>query len=207
MTYQDITDNHGPRHDIKSTPTNKLLLAVVAFVFATTAVALLFSATSFNAGEAGTVVIRNSNSALSIALAGAYPEFELQAQVAARGYKSITGRLLPGDQVVILGQTELGQYIGFNNGGLVHTISLSNDIWGSTDCGIFNIEINARGPVGFGTGCGHLRFTRENGERETYTVCSSTTKIHTITWYVDYETHYPPPVIVKIDWSNWDFHD
>ena len=136
----------------------------------------------------------------------AYPEFENQPYANIRGYGSATGRLNPDDQVVIHGSTQLWSYIGFNNGGLVYTIQMIDKEYDSKPCMYYYIKMKARGPVGFGTGCGHLRFTQEDGTQNTYTVCSSTTKDHLVP--LDTDIYLGTiPVVVRIDWSNYDFHD
>ena len=101
----------------------------------------------------------------------------------------------------------------FNNGGLVYTLQMVSKIPRYIDNPRreYSIIVNARGPVGFDTGCGHLRFTQENGLQDTYRVCSSTTKdrkVH-LTNPTPNRFHPQPtvPVVVRIDWSNFDFHD
>jgi len=209
MSYQkNNTEYPGSPHDNKPRPTctNNKWLLVVGFSFVFTAVVvtlLLFSAqTSSNGG-----IIVGTNSASSVALVetGAYPEFELKHNSKTRGYESATGRLNPDDEVVIHGSTQLWPYIDFNNGGLVYTIEMIKEPFMHAGNFVFYIKMYARGPVGFGTGCGHLRFTREDGEQDTYTVCSSTTKFHYTQLVTDYPHNYP--VVVKIDWSNYDFND
>ena len=140
-------------------------------------------------------------------------EFDLSGNLAARGYYFGHGRLHAGEQVTIDGSTQLSPYIRFNNGGLVNWIKMTSKLTflEGGDVLVYRIKLNARGPIGFNTGCGHLRFIQENGCYDTYRVCSSTTKDHEVLINDPTPDRYHPlpivPVVVRIDWSNFGFHD
>ena len=141
-------------------------------------------------------------------------EFDLNGNLAARGYYFGHGRLHAGEQVTIDGSTQLSPYIRFNNGGLVNWIKMTSKLTflEGGDVLVYRIKLNARGPVGFNTGCGHLRFTQESGHQDTYRVCSSTTKDREVLLYNRTPDRYHPQpilswVVVRIDWSNFAFHD
>ena len=141
-------------------------------------------------------------------------EFDLSGNLAARGYYFGHGRLHAGEQVTIDGSTQLSPYINFNNGGKVYTMEMTSKLTflEGGDVLVYRIKLNARGPVGFNTGCGHLRFTQESGHQDTYRVCSSTTKDREVLLYNRTPDRYHPQpilswVVVRIDWSNFAFHD
>lgn len=140
-------------------------------------------------------------------------EFDLNGNLKARGYYFGHGRLHAGEQVTIDGSTQLSPYIQFNNGGKVYTMKMTSKLTflEGGDRLLYYIKLNARGPVGFNTGCGHLRFIQENGSYDTYRVCSSTTKDHEVLVNTPTPDRNHPlrivPVVVRIDWSDYGFHD
>ena len=210
MSYQknntahpESTRDYKPR--LTSTNTWRLVVGV-SFIF--TAIVLVFFAATPNLSSSvgGSVVAGNNCPDVPPFSNYRGSTFDLKGNLAARGYTYLShGSLHGGEQVVVSGTTRLAPYIHFNDGGLVYTIKMRTgniNPFGR----VYWIEMNARGPVGFGSGCFHLRFHLEDGTYDKYKVCSSTTQIHCKILSGD-RYWKTVPVVVKIDWSNYDFHD
>lgn len=106
-----------------------------------------------------------------------------------------------GDNMVINGLKSLSSIIKFNDGGCVYGIRLiRNPSFFSLWQYEYEIEVDAEGPRGFGSGRGYLRFTDMTGDTYSLSIESSTRKKHV----VDYRSEQP--YIVKVEWSNTSFN-
>jgi hypothetical protein len=188
---------------------------VTMLLSVTAVVVLIFFVAAPNWSIVGGIFGASNSASVALVETRAFrgSEFDLSGNLAARGYYFGHGRLYAGEQVTIDGSTQLSPYINFNNGGKVYTMEMTSKLTflEGGDVLVYRIKLNARGPIGFNTGCGHLRFIQENGCYDTYRVCSSTTKDHEVLINDPTPDRYHPetivPVVVRIDWSNFAFHD
>lgn len=98
-------------------------------------------------------------------------------------------------KMCINGSEVLSDIIKFNDGGCVYGIAL---VLNRAVISPFpyEIEVDAEGPHGAGTGSGYLRFTDKTGDTYSLSITDSRRKKHV----VDYSSD--DPFIVKVEWSN-----
>jgi len=100
-------------------------------------------------------------------------------------------------QVNISGSKDLSTCLVGNNGACVYRISLTK-VEG-TRIYDYVLNVDAKGPEGFGSGSLYLAFTDDSGDTYRLSIYSSTRSMHTLAYNSE------RPVIKKIAWSDYDF--
>ncbi len=100
--------------------------------------------------------------------------------------------LREGQQLTINGNSDLSGIIQFNDNGCVFGIRLVSNP-GLYD---YKLDVDARGPKGFGSGNGYLEFTDASGDKYSLKIYSSTRSEHTLCY------NSKEPNIVKVEWNN-----
>lgn len=94
--------------------------------------------------------------------------------------------------VELNGNTDLESCIQGNDGARIYGIKLT----GSPGIYDYVLEVDARGPEGFGSGSLHTRYTDQTGDKYYLYIYSSTRSTHTLRY------NSQKPIIMKIEWSN-----
>lgn len=102
------------------------------------------------------------------------------------------------DQVSVNGSTDLSRCLVGNDNACVYGINMQTE--GGTRVYNYVINVDARGPEGFGSGSLYLAFTDESGDTYTLSIYSSTRSVHTVRYNSD------KPAIKRIYWSDYSFN-
>ena len=105
--------------------------------------------------------------------------------------------LQPNDQVSVNGNTDLSSCLIGNDNACVYGINLKTQKGTRTYDYVINVD--AKGPEGFGSGSLYLAFTDETGDTYKLSIYSSNRSTHTVRFNSD------KPSIRKISWSNYYF--
>jgi len=100
-------------------------------------------------------------------------------------------------QVNISGSKDLSTCLVGNNGACVYRISLKKV--DGTRIYDYELNVDAKGPEGFGSGSLYLAFTDDSGDTYRLSIYSSTRSMHKLAYNSE------RPVIKKIAWSDYDF--
>lgn len=100
--------------------------------------------------------------------------------------------LVENGKLLINHQEDLSGHIKFDKEGCVYGITLT----GSPGFYDYVVNVDAKGPKGFGSGYGYLHFTDETGDVYELKIYSSHRSVHTVRY------NSQKPSIVKIEWHS-----
>jgi len=106
-----------------------------------------------------------------------------------------TKGLQPNEQASVNGNTDLSTCLVGNGHACIYSITMT----GSPGIYDYVVNVDAKGPSGFGSGSIYLAFTDESGDTYYLYIYSSTRSVHTVRY------NSSKPAIVKIYWSDYSF--
>jgi hypothetical protein len=103
--------------------------------------------------------------------------------------------LQPNEQASVNGNTDLSTCLVGNGHACIYSITMT----GSPGIYDYVVNVDAKGPSGFGSGSIYLAFTDESGDTYYLYIYSSTRSVHAVRY------NSQKPAIMKIYWSDYSF--